>query len=323
MFCQNNITALSTESDIGFISLFKYLQYLLASKKSGIESDEVKTFNSTLSNFNLDSLKNMSDKQISAKIAQLLEIFQKRNSSLESKKQKLIDLQIVNSGELSHAEEQLTKIQKILKNQNFTNSIKLIQNRMRNNVELTEEDQIKYSFFKTLENQSSYLQNFKIGTMKQVGNKSQIKKVVSKISKQMKQDIEMDIKLTSEQSIELDRVLSVWTDDQSRIIVGQLDRKFNRDMNKSKLNLKQKVIKSLMNFLDINYKRAIVILSDKNFRTKMFGSINMEDVQNKINVINNELNEHSIIKSYLNTSNQKIALCPFCSFTKSKRTERT
>jgi len=34
----------------------------------------------------------------------------------------------------------------------------------------------------------------------------------------------------------------------------------------------------------------------------MFGNINMEDIQNKINVINNELNEHSIVKSYLKSA---------------------
>ena len=101
-FCQNSIIAYTNfeQQEIGFIDIFKYLQYLLAYKQSGIVSEETIKFNDQFKDFNLDSLKNLSFGQIKAKIAQLKTIFNERNSSLETKKQKLIDIQIINNNEL-------------------------------------------------------------------------------------------------------------------------------------------------------------------------------------------------------------------------------
>lgn len=310
------------ENTLGFIDIFKYLQYLLSSKQSGITSEETLKFNSQFKDFNLDSLKNLSIGQIKSKIGQLKTIFTERNNSLETKQQKLIDVQIINNNQLEYYEEQLKKINSILENQNFINTIKLIQNRLKTNYELTEEDQIKYSFFKDLDNQAKYLENYKIGLkatfqvkqLSQKKNKSKYQKVMKKITEQTKQDIDLDIQLSNKQSIELEKVLSVWSDNQTRMIVAQLDKDFTKDMNKSKLNLKTKVIKSLMNFLDINFTQASVMMSDNKYRVKLFGNVNMEDIQNKINIINKELNEHSIVKQYLNISHRKISLCPFCSY---------
>ena len=74
--------------------------------------------------------------------------------------------------------------------------------------------------------------------------------------------------------VEINEVLAIWEDNTTRSIVSKLDGDFTKSMNTSKLNLKSKVVRSLMNFLSIEYKRASVIMSDKLFREKLFNNIN-------------------------------------------------
>ena len=306
MFCQNNIIAYTnTESkEIGFLDLLAYLQQLTTDKQMPMSEK--------LQGFNLDTFKNMTTSQLKQKIADLKNIFELRNKELTEKRQKLIDLQIINDNELPHAEEQLSKINRILGNQNFINSIKLIQNRARTGA-LSEEDNIKYSFFKELENQAQFLKNMKIGSMQKFINKKieeekeakATKKVMNGLVRQMKRDFEMNMEMNQSSRLELSQILSVMADSETRRIIAELDREYTSNMNNSKLNLKGKVAKSLSNFLNIKIVQAGIIMKDGNFRAKLFGNLNMEDVQNKINIINNELNEHSIIRGKLDAEERQ------------------
>ena len=304
MFCQNSIIAYSNEEEkeLGFVDLYTYLKDLVVAKE---ENKEI-VVDSKLHTFNLDTFQNMTAKQIRSKIGSLKTLFQSRNSELESKAQKLKDLQIINDTELPHSESQLQKINKILSNQNFINNIKLIQNRMKSG-NVSEADKIKYSFYKELEQQSTYLKNFKIGSFKKYSqhksaserNGNETKKVMNGLVRQMKKEINMNVSLTQNDNVELDQVLAIWSEQETRRVIVELDREFTRDMNTSKLNLKGKVAKSLANFLNITITQATVMMKDVNFRAKLFGNLNMEDVQNKLNIINNELNEHQIVKDLL------------------------
>ena len=325
--CQNNIIAFSNEEskELGFIDLYQYLKNLIVAKE---ENKEV-SIEGKLASFNLDMFQNMSVEQLRSKIASLKTLFKSRNEELISKAQKLRDLQIINDNELPHAESQLQKINKILSNQNFVNNIKLINNRMKTG-EITEEDKITYSFYKELEQQATYLKNLKIGTLKIFSeqkqsseqNSNKTKKVMNGLVRQMKQEINMNVSLTQKDNIELEQVLSIWSEQETRRLVSELDREFNRDLNSSKLNLRGKVIKSLSSFLNIPTSQATIMMKDVNFRTKIFGNLNMEDIQNKINIINNELNEHSIILDLLKQEQLEKTKKSLLTFTTSRAEQR-
>lgn len=303
MFCNNNIIAKSTESTIGFVDLYQYIQQLVNNKDA--VADE------KLAKFNLDVFKNMTESQLREKIASLKGLFEARNKELVAKAEKLQQLQIVNNEELPMAEAQLEKINKILSNKNFSASIKMIQYKLRTNSQ-TEEDEIKYSFFKELEEQAAYLKNFKIGSMKQYislkaaaqKNFDNTKKVMNGLVKETIQKVE-ESKVEDEQKIELEQILSVWSERETRRIVMELNRDYDRSMNASKINLKGKVSDALAKLLNIPVQKALVMMKDVDFRVKLFGNLNMEDVQNKLNIINNELNEHEIIVDFFRMENQR------------------
>ena len=289
-FCQTNILAYSDleSKEIGILDLINYLKDLVSkgSSESKIASD-----------FNLDAFKNLSESQLKSKIGSLKSLFEKRNKDLSTKRQKLIDVQIINDGELQHYENQLVEMKKILSNTDFNNSIKVIQNKQNLGYELTEGDKTIYSFYKELQEQVRYLENFKIGNhsdfvkraKKHNDNKKQHKSAINNLMK----------------GVEMNDVLSVWADNTTKSIIEKLDGDFTKNMNNSKINLRAKVIKSLMNFLNIDARRASVIMSDKMFREKMFKNVNLEDVQNKLNIVNKELNEHSIVLEYLNVEERE------------------
>ena len=290
-FCQSTIIAHSDlqAKEIGVLDLINYLKSLVSGDEINQELEQT---------FNLGSFKNLSEGQLKGKIASLKKLFVARNKELTEKRQKLIDVQIINDSELPHYEMQLETMKKIIANKDFNNSIKVIQNKMKLSYELSEGDKIKYSFYTELNEQVKYLENFKIGNkrdfvkraQKHSENKTQYKNAINNLMR----------------NVEMTEVLSVWADNTTKSIVEKLDGDFTKNMNASQLNLKGKVVRSLMNFLSIEYTRAAVIMSDKLFREKMFKNVNLEDVQNKLNIINAELNEHSIVKEYLRQEQVKI-----------------
>ena len=290
-FCQSTIIAHSDlqAKEIGVLDLINYLKSLVSGDEINQELEQT---------FNLGSFKNLSESQLKGKIASLKQLFVARNKELSDKRQKLIDVQIINDSELPHYEMQLETMKKIIANKDFNNSIKVIQNKMKLSYELSEGDKIKYSFYTELNEQVKYLENFKIGNkrdfvkraQKHSENKTQYKNAINNLMR----------------NVEMTEVLSVWADNTTKSIVEKLDGDFTKNMNASQLNLKGKVVRSLMNFLSIEYTRAAVIMSDKLFREKMFKNVNLEDVQNKLNIINAELNEHSIVKEYLRQEQVKI-----------------
>jgi hypothetical protein len=302
-FCNNNIVAYSTESTIGFVDLYKYIQQLVNNKD--VQADE------KLAKFNLEVFQNMSDSQLRQKISSLKQLFEVRNKELVTKAEKLKQLQIINDEELPEAEKELEKINKILNNKTFSASIKMIQYKLRTNSQ-TEEDEIKYSFFKELEEQAAYLKNFKIGSLKKYvsaktaaqKNFDNTKKVMNGLVRETIQKVE-EQKINEEQKVELEAILSVWSERETRRIVMELNRDYDRSMNTKKINLKGTVSDALSKFLNIPIQKALVIMKDVDFRIKLFGNINMEDIQNKLNIINNELNEHEIIVDFFRMEEQR------------------
>jgi hypothetical protein len=303
-FCQDKkFVALSTDEEIGYIDLYNFLKTL---------SDNQEIDNELVDKFNLDIYKNLSNDKIKSKIGLLRENFEKRNKDLSNKKQKLMDILIINDSELVYSEKQLEKINNILEDKDFKKAIENIHNKLKNQ-ELNEMDVKKYSFYKQLENQKLYLENKKIGSNANIVTNlkkheriaRQYRKVIKNIESEMKTGIEME-KITDEDKLEFKEVLDIFTNQKINKMIKKLDNDFNNNMNNSKINLKSKVIRSLMNLFNISNKQAVIIMSDKKFREKLFKNFNLDDVRVKLNMLNEELNEHSLIRDYLNQQDKQI-----------------
>ena len=122
------------------ITLFNELDLIKKELISQVETKNEKYFldelfekSKIILESDLDTFKNMSVSQLRAKILSLKTLFETRNKEIELKNKKLEALKIINDSELPHAEEQLEKINKILSNENFSNNIKMIQNRIKLN----------------------------------------------------------------------------------------------------------------------------------------------------------------------------------------------
>lgn len=304
-FCQDKkFIALSTNKEIGYIDLYKYLKTL---------SNNGEIDNELVTKYNLDVYKQLSELKIKSKIGLLRESFEKRNKDLSNKKLKLNDILIINDSELVYSEKQLEKVNNILEDADFKKAIKKIQNKLKLDEELNEMDVKKYTFYKQLENQKLYLENQKIGSKKNFvkklqnneNNKKQYKKVIKNIESEMETNIEMK-QMSKENKLEFKKILNIFTNNKINKMIQKLDNDFNNNMNNNKTNLRAKVIKSLMSLFGKTYSQVVIIMTDKKFREKLFKNYNLDDVRTKINIINEELNEHSLIRDYLNQQDKEV-----------------
>jgi hypothetical protein len=153
MIC-NKIIAYSNDIDIGFIDLYNYLNQLI-NEKNNISTPNVELKNK-LKQFDLTTFDNMNINQIKSKIGHMKKMFYNIYEKVGKQKNDLENIIIIKDNELSYAESQLEKINNILRNSNFSNTIKSIEYRIRLGTD-TKEDQMKYSFYKNLEEQAKYL----------------------------------------------------------------------------------------------------------------------------------------------------------------------
>jgi hypothetical protein len=316
MFCSGKIIAYTSKNNMGFVDVFKYINYLISSKTSEIDMKSVVEYAAKLKDFNMDILKNLSIKQLNEKKTTLLDLYKKRNTLLKENKEKLLHLKIINDEEYFFYEKLLTNINKILNNVNFINRIKNIQTKNKNGIKLTKNEFSLYSFYKYMDNYSKYLNNFKLGDkiISEVENSKIYKNIANDIVNELKTEINMEISLTNTEKYELEEVLSNWSDEESKKIIKSIDEDMNTKLMTSNVNLRKKVLTSLKKLLGISLLHANTILSDINFREKMFQNVNIDDINNNINLVNIELNEHQQIDDFMNLYHKRVNVCPFCNF---------
>lgn len=306
--CQNNIIAYTNQEtkEIGFLDVYYHIKSLINQKRNiNIEipkinyTDDLKVFDS------------MTVEKLESKIISMRKMLDNRHKFLSDKKNKLENIIIINDTELQFAEEQLKKINNILSNRHFSTLIKTIEGKIKLNKE-TEEDNIRYSFYKQLEEQAKYLKYFKIGSSQKlsnkkremINNKQKTKIVMNGLKKEIIGNVKKELINTNIKNLE--KVLDGWVDNESKRIINEIDTDFKRDYIKSKLNLKGKVKKALSDLLNIPITEVNVMMKDNDFRFKLFGNMNMDTVYNKLNIINRELNEYNIINEvFINQKNKQ------------------
>lgn len=296
MFCQNTSLIANNNvatKEVGFINLYKLVQSMIKTSNMSIPAE--------LEGYGLEKLSSYTEAELRETIADLKKMFESKYNKTSAQKNKLEYLNIIIDEELQMAQTQLAQIKKILDNQSFTNSIKIIINK-NNAGQASEQEIAKYSFYKNLQNQMEYLENIKIGSSKAYENQ---KKTLA-ANKVMTKKIVSDGKIVLlkqfegiEEKSDAEEIVTNWANGEVRRLIEALDDDFMTSMRNSNINLQSKVQDALAKFLDVSMIKAGILMRDADFRMKLFGALNKRDIDNKINIINGELNELTQIKDFL------------------------
>jgi len=291
------------KKELGYIDLYNFVKNLLIAKRNGVEYK-----NDLLQDFNVEKFRLMSVDDLTKVFVELKTSYAERNNELTSLLEKLKYIQIINDNELEEAEAELAKIKKIRYNPTFQTGIEIISRRFLLGT-ATDEDRRKYAFDTELKRREDYLQNIKIGwfqATKDLNNKN-VEKVVNSHKTQFQKNFTRQVSLKSDDKKYLEQILTIVADEEINNLIKELKLENIRNMKDSKINLRMKMVEAIAKFAEIPKAQANLIIQDPNYKVKLLGTINMEDVRNKINTISMELNEHEIIDQFLRTERKRIA----------------
>lgn len=329
--CENVTANTDYETNtIGFIDSFDYMNKLYY-KKIG-ETDE--NIDDKFSAFNsITSMKNLPTDILKTKIVKVKESFDKNNKNVHEKIQKLRDVLTVLDETLPYYEKQVENIRKILRNKVFINDVEIIRKKSVNaaltpeeNMSpadyLTTDEKRKFSYYSTLKNQLYQLENIVIGSSKNImvneikraNDMIKIRQAFGIITDDLKTKYASNITLSENQGKVVDKMMDLWEDEEITKIIADIDLDFDRNTDITISGLKGKVARALMNFTGMKYKQVMVIMSDKNFRKKMFKNANIEDIRNKMTSLKEMSLEYKQIEKFISHYNNKIHACPYCSF---------
>ena len=152
------------------------------------------------------------------------------------------------------------------------------------------------------ESLSSILNNEKLMEEISVNTDKYLYKIIKK--KDIREKLKNILKIDDE--INIDIVL--------KNIIDNLKSKAKHDYVGDNIYLKSKVENALVEFLNINAHNANLIMSDKNFRNKIFKNFNKSKFEYTYKEIENEMKILEEIKKYISMNNNKIITCPFCNY---------
>lgn len=316
--CENVKAHTDYETDtIGFIDTFDYMNKLYYKKLA--ETDE--NIDEKFSAFNsITSLKNLSTNMLKTKILEIRQTFENHYKNIQSRSQKLKDVLTILDETLPYYQEKVDKIKKMLRNKVFMNDINIIKKRAMTG-ELTFNEKQKHSYYTYLNDQLYHLekivigssQNLMINEVKRANDLRRIKESFYMITDDMK-TIYTPLVKNEKQGFTLDKMMDLWQDEEISKIIADIDLDFDREIDERTSSLKAKVVRAIMNFTGMKYKQVKIIMSDKNFRNKMFKNANVEDIRHKLTSTNDLLIEYKQITSFLQQYDNKIHVCPYCGF---------
>jgi len=292
------------KKELGYIELYTFIKNLLISKRNGVEYT-----NDLLQDFNVEKFRTMSVEELTKVFVELKTSYADRNTELTTLLEKLKYIQIINSNELEEAQAELAKIKKIRSNPAFQTGLEIISRRFLLGT-ATDEDKRKYAFDTELKRREDYLENIKIGSFqlaKNYNDEKNVEKVVNAHKKTFQKNFTRQVSLKTSDKEYLDQILTIVADEEINTLIKELKLENLRNMKDTKINLRMKMVEAIAKFAEIPKVQANLIMQDPNYKVKLLGTINMEDVRNKINTISMELNEHEVIDQFLRTERKKIA----------------
>ena len=272
-----------------FLTLYKTLMFVYYKNK----------IPKNINNRNLknDGLEIRQTQNYKKEMIEMKKYFIKRYNLIKSILSKIESLEFIKNGAYINALKQLKKIQKKLENKVYMDEIKYL---MSQSV-LNKEEKEQLTNYTILVKKEEHYKQVVIG-----GNYEQMRfdkqeqeetekmyEKIKRINKEYKSNNIKDAKYHIKQ-----------------ILIKQ--EKF-KSLKNEDLYLRSKMIKHLMNFLNIDTPKAVTLLEKNLFNSLI--KLNMNDIKEKKNEIEKELISYEPIKNYLNKLEDKTFVCPYCTYT--------
>jgi len=305
-----------SNNDISFIDLHRYINYIIFQKQYNNIDVETQDFINKLENnfYDLNSLKNFSIDKLNEHKIELEQKFLTQYNELIEQHKKLNLIKEILDIDLNYFNKQLKNIKNILKNQNLKISIDIINQKIINNISLNEEETQNIIFYNKLVNQKNYLENIVLSNVKKIINKKDI--IKKNLLDNMKQ-IQKNTSVYFEQqnlknNINNQQIINNFNDNELKNMLQKLDDMTFNDNDDN--FLLYKVVNNLKKLTNKSHYEVSIIIKDNKFKQKIFGNLNIDIVNQKINEINEKLNHYNVINTFIKRSKELIYVCPLCNY---------
>ena len=304
----------SSNSDINFIDFNKLLNYMIYEKENDLDKKTKQYVNDIVKKYNLDDLLKFNKEELQQMKYQTEEDFYKNHKNIQEKIYKLKLIHKILNIDLNYYENQIKNINKIIKNQNFKEEIDNIDEKIRDNEKVSKEEMKKISFNDQLLKQKSYIQNVILSEHNKLYSKNKII-IKNKIVEEMKiieDETKIYLKDQMKETIDYNQIMDSWNESQLKKLIEQIDMKVEDDKNL--MNLKYQLIDCLQKLTNKSYMEINLILKDSLFKEKIFGDYNIQDINFKINQLNDEIVQYNKIDKYLESIKKQLHVCPICNY---------
>ena len=304
----------STNSDINFIDFNKLLNYMIYENLNDLDKKTKQYVKDIIKKYNLEDLLKFNKKELEEMKYQTEGDFYKNHKNIQEKIYKLKLIQKILNIDLNYYENQIKNINKIIKNRNFKEDIDNINEKFFNNENISKDEMKKTSFYNQLLKQKSYIQNVILSSSNKLYSKD--KKIIkNKIVEEMKtieNETKIYLKDHMKEIIDYNKIMDLWNENQLKKLIKQIDMKV--EDNENSMNLKYQLIDCLKKLTNKSYREINLIIKDSLFKEKIFGDINIQDINSKINQLNNEIVQYNKIDKFLESTKKKLHICPICNY---------
>ena len=310
------ITAESVMShNIGFIDTFKYISFLITKKTFDNSTGEMEAFFNSYDSSFLKKLHALDVSALKELKGDLQTNFEAHMKSVMTKKNKVKSLIGIMTNDVEYYNNELNKLESILSDVSVNNKIKLIYIKLKSNSRLLKDEEQFLAFHKDLTNYTYYLKHFKLGNHKVVlAKQHQQQKNINQYEKIINEELE---KAKSELKYNKSEIVDIFEHFHNNTIIKyieELNLSFEKNMDESELYLNGKLIKNLMDFMNIKYTEARKITEDKQFKQKMFYNVDVEQLKISYDNLNKESIELIKVENFINNHKRTIYVCPVCNF---------
>ena len=303
----------STNSDINFIDFNKLLNYMIYEKENDLDKKTKQYVDNIIKKYNLGKLLKFNKDELKQMKYQTEEDFYKNHKNIQEKIYKLKLIHKILNIDLNYYENQIKNINKIIKNQNFKEEIENINEKIRNNEKVSKEEMKKISFYDQLLKQKSYIQDIILSEQNKLysKNKTIIKNKIVEEMKTIEDETKIYLKDQIKETIDYNQIMDSWNESQLKKLIKQVDMKVE---DNKLMNLKYQLIDCLQKLTNKSHKEINLILKDPLFKEKIFEDINIQDINSKINQLNDEIVQYNKIDKYLESIKKELHVCPICNY---------
>ena len=304
----------STNSDINFIDFNKLLNYMIYGKENNLDKKTKQYVDNIIKKYNLGELLKFNKEELQDMKFKTEEDFKNDYKNIQEKIKKLKLIHKILNIDLNYYENQIKNINKIIKNQNFKEEIENIDEKIRNNEKISKEEMKKTSFYDQLLKQKSYIQNVILSEHNKLysKNKTIIKNKIVEEMKTIEDETKIYLKDQMKETIDYNQIMDSWNESQLKKLLEKVDMKVEDDKNL--MNLKYQLIDSLQRLTNKSYMEINLILKDSLFKEKIFGDYDIQDINFKINQLNDEIVQYNKINKYLESIKKQLHVCPICNY---------